>query len=70
MTVLRSASLSHAGARVRLVKTRELWLGIASATGLIVMLLGEGAVDALGLLIAIAPVAHGLGAALMRRRHL
>lgn len=49
------------------MKAREPWCGVASATGLILMLLGEGAVDALGLFIAVSPLLHGLGAVVRRR---
>ncbi|HWB18217.1 MAG TPA: hypothetical protein VG538_17565 [Vicinamibacterales bacterium] len=49
------------------MKSREPWLGLASAAGLVVMLIGDGALDVVGLLIAIAPLAYGLAATIRRR---
>lgn len=48
---------------------REPWLGVASAAGLVLMLVGEGVADVVGFLVAIVPLAYGVGAALARRTH-
>ncbi len=42
------------------MKTWEPWFGLASAGGLVVMLLGAGWVDTLGFTISAAPLAWGL----------
>lgn len=46
------------------MSAREPWLGVASAAGLIVMLVG----DVVGFVVAITPLAYGLAAVLARRR--
>lgn len=46
---------------------REPWVSLVSAAGLIVMLIGDGAADIIGLLIAAAPLVYGFGAVLVRR---
>ncbi len=42
------------------MKGREPWLGLATIAGLGILLLGEGAIDALGLGLAAVPLAYGL----------
>lgn len=39
---------------------REPYLGFLTAVGLVVLLLGEGWVDLVGLLLAAAPLGYGL----------
>lgn len=51
------------------MKAREPWIGLAGIAGLVLMLLGDGPIDLLGFVIATGPLAFGLGAALIRRRH-
>jgi hypothetical protein len=41
---------------------------MASAAGLVAMLVGDGMADAAGLLLAIAPLAYGVRAVLASRR--
>lgn len=43
------------------------WLGLVAASGLVVMLLGEGWLDGLGLLISASPISYGLTAWWRRR---
>ena len=49
------------------MKSRETWLGVASAAGLVMMLMGDGMMDAAGFLVAIAPYAYGVVCVLRRR---
>lgn len=46
----------------------EPWLGVASAAGLVVMLLGDGTADLLGFLIAVVPLAYAVSSVVARRR--
>ncbi len=51
------------------MSAHEPWFAAAaSITGLAVMLIGDGVLDALGLLVAMAPLAYGV-VALFARRH-
>lgn len=44
------------------------WLGLFAASGLVVMLMGKGWLDALGFVLAAAPLAYGV-VAWWRHRH-
>lgn len=44
------------------MKTWQPWFGLLAASGLVVMLLGEGWLDALGFVISAAPLAYGFAA--------
>jgi hypothetical protein len=47
---------------------REPWLGVASAAGLVVMLLSDGKADLVGFFIAVVPVAYAISAVIAHRR--
>ena len=49
------------------MKKWQPWLGLASGLGLVLMLVGEGFVDALGFAVSVAPLALGVGAWLRHR---
>ncbi len=42
------------------MKTWQPWFGLTAASGLVVMLLGEGVLDVVGFAIAAAPFAYGV----------